>query len=325
MRHRFATSGGLKERYCEDAARAPASRALLDFAHELADLSGDVIRPYFRKPLAVTNKAGEGRLRSGHRRRPGEPSARWRAPSPSAGPTTGSSARSSAARATARSCRWVVDPIDGTRAFIMGSPLWGTLIGLRDGETPLLGVMDQPFTARAVLVGGEGVLSAHRRWQGAPAQDARAARGSPTPSSPPPIPICSSRAMEAPGLRPPQGQGAHDPLRRRLLRLLPAGGRLRRHRGRERPQAPTTWLALIPIIERAGGRVTTWKGEPATAGGRILASGDARLHAEALAILGARSRSSDLGVDPEIGVEGRPEARAHGCRSPAGSRGARPA
>ncbi len=41
-------------------------------------------------------------------------------------------------------------------------------------------------------------------------------------------------------------------------------------------------LALIPIIERAGGRVTTWKGEPATAGGRILASGDARLHDEAL-------------------------------------------
>jgi myo-inositol-1(or 4)-monophosphatase len=44
-------------------------------------------------------------------------------------------------------------------------------------------------------------------------------------------------------------------------------------------------VALIPIIERAGGRVTTWKGEPAAAGGRILATGDARLHEEALAVL----------------------------------------
>jgi myo-inositol-1(or 4)-monophosphatase len=44
-------------------------------------------------------------------------------------------------------------------------------------------------------------------------------------------------------------------------------------------------VALIPIIERAGGRITTWEGEPANVGGRILASGDARLHEEALAVL----------------------------------------
>ncbi len=42
--------------------------------------------------------------------------------------------------------KWVIDPIDGTRAFIMGTPMWGTLIGLLDGATPLLGIMDQPFT-----------------------------------------------------------------------------------------------------------------------------------------------------------------------------------
>ena len=42
--------------------------------------------------------------------------------------------------------RWVIDPIDGTRAFIMGSPMWGTLIGLLDGGKPVLGLMDQPFT-----------------------------------------------------------------------------------------------------------------------------------------------------------------------------------
>src|SRR6185312_5580228 len=41
---------------------------------------------------------------------------------------------------------WVIDPIDGTRAFILGLPLWGTLIGLTRGGSPLLGLMDQPFT-----------------------------------------------------------------------------------------------------------------------------------------------------------------------------------
>ena len=46
-------------------------------------------------------------------------------------------------------------------------------------------------------------------------------------------------------------------------------------------------VALIPIIEGAGGRVTTWDGEPALEGGRIVAAGDARVHAEAMALLGA--------------------------------------
>jgi myo-inositol-1(or 4)-monophosphatase len=44
-------------------------------------------------------------------------------------------------------------------------------------------------------------------------------------------------------------------------------------------------VALVPIIEGAGGRITTWQGKPATEGGRIVAAGDARLHKEALAVL----------------------------------------
>jgi myo-inositol-1(or 4)-monophosphatase len=49
---------------------------------------------------------------------------------------------------------------------------------------------------------------------------------------------------------------------------------------------PYDVVALIPIVEAAGGFITTWDGAPATAGGRILASGDERVHHEALAILG---------------------------------------
>ena len=50
---------------------------------------------------------------------------------------------------------------------------------------------------------------------------------------------------------------------------------------------PHDIVALIPIIEGAGGRVTTWEGEPALQGGRIVAAGDARVHAEAMALLRA--------------------------------------
>jgi myo-inositol-1(or 4)-monophosphatase len=50
---------------------------------------------------------------------------------------------------------------------------------------------------------------------------------------------------------------------------------------------PHDIVALIPIIEGAGGRVTTWDGEPALHGGRILAAGDTRVHAEAMALLRA--------------------------------------
>ena len=42
--------------------------------------------------------------------------------------------------------RWVLDPIDGTRAFITGRPVFGTLIGLLDGDTPIIGIIDQPIT-----------------------------------------------------------------------------------------------------------------------------------------------------------------------------------
>jgi myo-inositol-1(or 4)-monophosphatase len=48
---------------------------------------------------------------------------------------------------------------------------------------------------------------------------------------------------------------------------------------------PYDVVALVPIIERAGGRITTWTGAPATAGGRIVASGDARLHDQILTVL----------------------------------------
>ena len=61
-------------------------------------------------------------------------------------PRTASWARSLARTDRHAEYCWVIDPIDGTRSFILGLPLWGTLIGLTRAGVPLLGLMDQPFT-----------------------------------------------------------------------------------------------------------------------------------------------------------------------------------
>ena len=167
----------------------------------------------------------------------------------------------------------------------MGWPMWGTLIGLLDGATPVLGIMDQPFTRERYL----GRRRRHRTcaWRdgGAEAhQDPRlpaARRGDPVDDA-----SRSFRRWRRSGkLRAAHVAGAHDPLRRRLLRLLPAGGGIRRPHRRGRLEAATTSSPSSRIIESAGGRITTWDGKPATQGGRIVAAGDARLHEQAMAML----------------------------------------
>jgi histidinol-phosphatase len=260
----------------------PTFKELLDFSHELADLSGTVIRPYFRRPIPVTNKASKGAFdpvtaadKSAERAIAGAIAKRW--------PDHGLVGEEFGRSRTGKQLCWVVDPIDGTRAFIMGSPLWGTLIGLLDGETPLLGLMDQPFTRE-------------RFWSAAKASYLRAGDGKARRIKTRACPRLADAIVSTthpdlfePG---PEVQGfARLKAKVRMTRYggdcygycLVAAGHV--DMVVETGLKPHDVVALIPIIERAGGRVTTWKGEPATEGGRILASGDPRLHEEALAVL----------------------------------------
>ena len=136
---------------------------LLKIAHELADLSGPVVLKHFRSAVAIDNKAGKGAFdpvtkadRAAERVISQTLLARF--------PDHGIVGEEYGTREGAGRYNWVVDPIDGTRAFIMGSPLWGTLIGLLDNGAPSLGIMDQPFT-------GE------RFWSGATASYVRVGKG----------------------------------------------------------------------------------------------------------------------------------------------------
>lgn len=176
---------------------------------------------------------------------------------------------------------WVVDPIDGTRAFISGLPVWGTLVGLTVDGKAMAGLMSQPFTGELFYCDGE-----EARYEGPGGDRDLKVRATPDLAG-------ATLFTTTPALFPGAKHEAYDRLERavRLARygvdcyafaMVAAGfvdvvvdGGLK----------PYDIVALIPIIERAGGVVTRWDGGPAESGGDILAAGSPSLHAAALEVL----------------------------------------
>lgn len=257
-------------------------KALLEFAHLLADKSGPAIMRHFRKRISVVNKQTDGGFDPVTAADKGAETViagTLRAKYPSHG-LIGEEHGSHNENAR---YRWVVDPIDGTRSFIMGSPLWGTLIGLLDGDKPLLGLMDQPYT-------GE------RFWSDKRSAYARDTKGN----------IKRLKTRACPSIAEATIATTHPDLfakgseQKRFMRMKDTA-RMTRYGGDcynyvllaagfidiviESGLKGFDIVALIPIIERAGGRVTTWDGKPAINGGRILATGDPELHEKALVFL----------------------------------------
>ncbi len=243
-------------------------------AHVLADLSGAAIRPYFRKAIAVENKAGAGafdpvtaadkaaervirkRLAEMH-------------------PDHAILGEEYGGALSAADFSWVIDPIDGTKAFITGMPLWGTLIGLAHAGQAVLGLMDQPFTGERVWSDG-----ARSHWR---LPDGRIKRIKTR---------ACSRLEDAMLCTTSPDLLAEDELQ--AFNTLKARARLTRFGGDcyaycllaaghidlvvECGLNPHDVMALIPIIEQAGGRITTWEGERPEVGGRIVAASDPALH-----------------------------------------------
>ncbi|MDD1963809.1 histidinol-phosphatase [Pseudomonas putida] len=167
---------------------------------------------------------------------------------------------------------WVLDPIDGTRAFITGMPLWGTLIALNDGQRPVLGVMSQPFTKEIFVGTSNGSWLNGRRLKTRSCSDIESA-------------VLMSTSPELFDI--PQRREAFDQLMRRA-RLTRFGGDCYSYcmvaMGLvdvviEDNLKPYDVQALIPIIEGAGGVMTSWEGGSAQGGGAIVACGDPNLHA----------------------------------------------
>lgn len=176
---------------------------------------------------------------------------------------------------------WVIDPVDGTRSFICGVPLWGTLVGLMEDGEAVAGMMSQPFTGELFFADGDGSW-----YEGRGGTRRLAVR--PTRSLGEATLCTTTPAMFAGGAR-----AAYDRLEAtvRLARygtdcyayaMLAAGNvDLVVEAGLQ----PYDIVALVPIIERAGGVITTWDGGAAEKAGNIVAAATPELHAAALELL----------------------------------------
>ncbi len=178
---------------------------------------------------------------------------------------------------------WVVDPIDGTRAFVTGRPLFGSLVGLLHEGRPVLGLIDQPVT-------GE-------RWIGVAGRPTtfRAPFGGTATCRPCPRVAEAELSCTSPDMFLPGDREGFERLRGAARRVTWGGdcyayGLLAL--GLVDVVAEATmkiwdWAALVPVVEGAGGRVTGWQGETLEPGaeGRVLAVGDPAMLPEAVRLL----------------------------------------
>lgn len=251
------------------------------FAERLADAAAAVTLRYFRTPVDVTNKAA-GTAFDPVTAADRDAEAAIRALITETYPEHGifgeEHGQSSAAHKGGLT--WVIDPIDGTRAFISGLPLWGTLIALNDGTRPVVGLVDHPATGER-FVGRPGRATGNR-------QPIRTR-------------ACGSLAQAILSTTDPDLFRAGD--ERAAYDRVAATVRLTRYgydcyayamvaAGHldlviESGLQPYDVQAIIPVIEAAGGVMTSWSGGPADQGGQVIAAGDARVHAAALKLLNA--------------------------------------
>ncbi len=261
------------------------SRMLADAlvaAHQAADAAAITTLASFRQPLAVDNKAPAGEfdpVTEADR----EAEAIIRKTLLAAFPEHGFLGEESGTLARPDQPIWVIDPIDGTRAYITGMPLWGTLIALSNGVEPVLGMLDQPFLKER-YIGLPDYAELHTRGKVQRLQT-RVNR---------PLHQAVLQTTTPDMFKSAAAQQAFSRVSRRVA-LTRYGGDCYSYALLtmglvdlviECDLQPYDVQAIIPIVRGAGGIFTDWQGGSAADGGCVVAAGSAELHAEALAILG---------------------------------------
>ena len=250
-------------------------------AHRLADRAGDVVRPLFRAGLEAEGKEDGSPVTRADR----AAEAAMRAILAEAVPAHGIHGEEMGATREDAELVWTLDPIDGTKAFIAGKPLFTTLIALLYRGRPILGVIDQPIT-RERWLGALGRPTVFYEAGAAPrvlrpraCPSLSAARFSST--GPQYFSAEQRRAVDRVIARVALTSWGGDGYQYGLVAagcldlVIEAGLKLH------------DWAALVPVVAGAGGVITDWEGRPPGTGGRgdVVAAGDARCHAEALAAL----------------------------------------
>lgn len=180
---------------------------------------------------------------------------------------------------TGSAYKWVLDPIDGTRSFIAGTMTWTTLIGLEYEGKPVIGVMHQPYVAETFLGTPEGafVIRANTREQIRvnPADDLAGSFGTTTSQNM----YKSARQKRVLERFQTLLRNVRYDADAYFFALLAAG---HIDIALDAGLQPYDIAPLVPIIEGAGGIVSTWDGKPAKDGGDIIAAASQRLYDEAV-------------------------------------------
>jgi myo-inositol-1(or 4)-monophosphatase len=250
------------------------------FVDRLASVAGETITPFFRTALGVENKSVAGGfdpVTAADR----AAEVAMRTLIKKTFPAHGIVGEELGAERADAEYVWVLDPIDGTKSFICGLPAWGTLIALTRRGEPIYGMMHQPFTREHFT--GDGSAARYR----GPVGD-RALRVRPCEALRDAVLLTTSPLLMQ------EADRACFQRVEQAVRLSRYGGDCYAYcmlaAGHvdlviETELKPHDVLPLIPIIEGAGGVITSWENGRALDGGRIVAAGDKRVHAEALRVL----------------------------------------
>jgi myo-inositol-1(or 4)-monophosphatase len=256
---------------------------LVAFAHRLADIAGDVIRPYFRQRIEIIDK---GAAKGGvfdpvtHADRSAEQAIR--ALIERERPGDGVLGEEFGMKTSTNGLVWVVDPVDGTRAFITGRHEWGSLIALEENGRSILGILDQPvLDERFIGVNGMAEFLTKRTRS--------------------PLRVRSCPDISEAVLCATHPDAYFSPTEREAFHRVRQAVRMNRFGGDcyifgalalgfidliiESSFHRWDIAALIPIVEGAGGIISNWQGGSCAGGGQILAAGDSRVHAAAMKML----------------------------------------
>jgi myo-inositol-1(or 4)-monophosphatase len=253
----------------------------LEVALAAADAAAVAVRPHFRSGLVADDKSDDSPVTLADR----AAEQAMRAVLGQRCPDHGIIGEEFGATGAGGGLRWVLDPIDGTRAFITGRTTFGTLIALIEDETPLIGIIDQPITRERWV----GVAGRPTVFTG-PLGGMAGCRSCPSLAE-------AELSCTSPDIFTEETRPRFDRVRGAVRRTSWGGdcygfGLLALGQIDvivENGLKPWDWAALVPVITGAGGSVTDWEGRPLRLDGpgETLALGNPALLAEAVRLLGA--------------------------------------
>jgi len=247
------------------------------FAKTLADRAGEIARSYFRASLDIISKADESPVTRADREIESALASMISAKFPDHGIFGEEHERIN----PNSSKQWIIDPIDGTRAFIAGVPTFTTLIAFVENDLPVFGLIDQPIS--------------RERWIGG--------KNTPTTLNAKPVRTKTSTTLStaaigttsAPYYFSASETEAFERLRSQCAHTIVGGdgyGYAMLANGHldlfaDTCLKPYDFCAIAPVVEAAGGVITDWQGKPLTihSNGSVLAAANAELHAQALRLL----------------------------------------